>query len=1461
MKKTAKVVLCILLAIVILLTTSYCLLRSAKVQTYLTQAIASYLSEKLHAKISIGGVNIEFIKKVVLEDVYVEDLHQDTLLYVNKLKADIISINTKKQEVELDKIILEQCYFNLVQYENEDDLNIQFIIDALSSNDTTTTEPWNIKCSGIDIISSGFTYRDYISLKTDSTSKYANLQFSNINTFISDISIIDDTIKAHIEKLALSEGDNFFLTSLSTYAEVSPVKIAAYQLEINTAFSNIRVDASLKFDGYDTLSDFIHSVVIDAKFDTSKVYLGDVAHFAPQLKGFDEYAKFSGKIKGTIDKLKAKGLDVFYGHNTHMNGNFSLTGLPDIDETFMEFNIKTFITSAQDLRSIPLYPFDSGEKLQIPENIDQLGTISFEGEFTGFYNDFVAYGNFNSALGKVHSDIALNHNKNNLIKYQGKLVSPGFSLGKLLGIENILGNISINTNINGKGITKEDAIIELKGIVNTVEFNQYTYQNIEVSGELSNNKFNGAFALNDPNANVKFTGSINFSQQVPEFHFYSDLSNVKLPNLNMINRDTSSTLSAKLDLNFKGNHIDNLYGKINITDIAYSEMGEKIFLPSIILSSIEESGNKKISIRSDIINVDLNGKFTFEGIKSTAGYFLNPYLPSVASILPSSTLMHHQVFEYKISFGEKIIPLSKIFFEDIGIDPKTIINGSYASSTRAFTINAHSPTLTLYGNKLNELQIWGITLKDSLKLSIELNKLAFSETINVRNIKIFTSARQDAIGYTFSWDNHSDTTYSGLLKGLIRVDTAKVYLAASTSTITIADSIWNLNNFTASFDTGRITVNDFKFFKEDAFLKLNGVFSEHPDETCIATLSNFDIQNLNFLLAGTGFKFKGLVNGLASIQSVYTEPNISSSIIIKDFTIDNDILGDFNLRTIWNANAKIIRVDGEINRGEIKTFTINGNYFSDKREDYLDFNIALDKFKLDYLNRFTTDIFSDIKGRATGDIKVNGDFEKPILDGKLLLQKTSFKVDYTNENYNLSDNVYFSDNTISFDSIRVNDSNGNTALASGSITHTYFSDFHFDLHFSLNNFECLNTSYHHNNTFYGTAFASGIMDIKGSPENLVFDVKAKIDKGTKNKTTKISIPIEDEEDIEETNFVTFFNKTVKAAHEEYKVDLSGLQLNFDLEVTPDAEMQIIFDSNTGDIIDATGNGKLKLEINTLGDFSIYGDFIIEEGAYNLSMEEIINKKFKIEKGGSIMWNGDPYQAILDITASYHLRASLYNLNPVEFETNTDKIPVNCNLTLQGRLMSPVISFGIDFPGLEEDVKTRTTPHLSTQQDINKHVFSLLVLGNFMPENGVSAAYAAGAATTTSSELVSKNVSNFLSNKLSGVVEGLDFNYSAGDEHNLSEFRVAFSRQLLNDRVSIQVNGGNVSTTNAEGGTASKIVGDFIGEVKLTKDGRLKGKVYNKSEEQDLLYGNTSYTQGIGIFYRREFDNISDLFKK
>ena len=88
-------------------------------------------------------------------------------------------------------------------------------------------------------------------------------------------------------------------------------------------------------------------------------------------------------------------------------------------------------------------------------------------------------------------------------------------------------------------------------------------------------------------------------------------------------------------------------------------------------------------------------------------------------------------------------------------------------------------------------------------------------------------------------------------------------------------------------------------------------------------------------------------------------------------------------------------------------------------------------------------------------------------------------------------------------------------------------------------------------------------------------------------------------------------------------------LDFDLDVNENAVIEIVIDKEAGSTIKGKGRGGLNFLINTNGTFNMWGDFVVYEGVYNFKYGGFVEKKFKVEQGGSIVWEGDPMDAELN----------------------------------------------------------------------------------------------------------------------------------------------------------------------------------------------------------------------------------------
>jgi hypothetical protein len=479
------------------------------------------------------------------------------------------------------------------------------------------------------------------------------------------------------------------------------------------------------------------------------------------------------------------------------------------------------------------------------------------------------------------------------------------------------------------------------------------------------------------------------------------------------------------------------------------------------------------------------------------------------------------------------------------------------------------------------------------------------------------------------------------------------------------------------------------------------------------------------------------------------------------------------------------------------------------------------------------------------------------------------KINYLQTKYSLNDSVRFDKEGIKFNNVKVTDVEGNIATLSGSVYHKDFRDYAADLIINITSkaFLVLNTKSKDNQMFYGTVYASGVAKIKSDQNSLSFDISAKTSKSAKTgKTSELFVPISKGLSVSEYSYISFVDSSKVKPGDGNPIPSAsakqiGMDLNMNLEVTPDAEIQLIFDSKAGDVMSGKGSSEnLNVTLNKKGDFGISGDYLIESGTYNFTLGPIINKPFDVESGGRIMFNGNLKDAEIDLKASYkHLKASLASI--LGDPNYSERITVEPQLNLSGKLFNPVVVFDIYLPDADEQTRTKLQNAISTPEEITRQVTALLLIQNFIASgNSNVSTTATSAMAATSLEMISNQVSNMLSQLSKSVDIGLNIR-PGSNAITPQEAELALSTQVLNNKVVLNGNfdvRGTANTTQYSSNT-NQLTGDFNAELKLTE--KLRFKVFNRFNDTYSSSGLSPYTQGVGIFYNQDFNKFSDLFRK
>jgi hypothetical protein len=838
---------------------------------------------------------------------------------------------------------------------------------------------------------------------------------------------------------------------------------------------------------------------------------------------------------------------------------------------------------------------------------------------------------------------------------------------------------------------------------------------------------------------------------------------------------------------------------------------------------------------------------------------LRKYLPGAE---PSgASVSEMQGFAYDLRVKEAG-PLLRVFAPAWRVAPGSRAHGSFYSLSGDFSARVDAPAVQWNEWAIRDLAFDGRTAGADFEVSLDARRAAFRDSLVFNGIVLRGATKKtsgwlhcDFHGRDSALDNVSLRTAMDYVAG------GKVLIQVLPSVITVEGTAWTTDfNNRVLVDSAAVLFENVNLHSGGQRLGLRGELGRRPDQALSVETHSFRLHPVNKILGAFGLHLDGTATGRVDVHSALQAPRFSADLRVRDLSFDYDTLGDARILSEYHAGQKKVRADVTIGDENDPRYAINGTYFFGER-DSLDFQASLKKASIRPLGPYLSGFAHDLRGYLSGEVTLKGTAARPLLRGAVRLHKCSFVIDYLNTRVSLSDEVQVLPDRFVFDKVTVNDPAGGRATADGYIYHDAFSDFGIRMTLRAERFACLHTTARDNELFYGTGVATGHMRITGPFELIAFDGALRTERGT-----EISIPLSNPEDVTASRFITFIRRDTTAetpAPAYTPVDLSGIDMKLDLEMTDDALVKLIYDEKIGDKLEGRGNGNLMLDIGADGTFTMRGGYTVSSGNYVFTLQNVINKRFDLEPGGTIRWSGSPYDADVTIDAVYSRRASLYDLLRDTASGYTNRVPVEVVLKLRNRLLNPDVRFDIRIPDVDPATQGQIRSAIVTEEEKNQQALSLLVLNRFSPGRNLGSRFesSGGEFGANASELLSVQASNWLQSLTDNVDIGI--NYRAGDRFNSEELEIMLGKKFFNDRVSVETTvgyTGNNYVTADQARNASNLVGDFNIDVQLTRNNRFHLKAFNRSNTINFLSNfNSQYTQGIGVFYRQEFNTLGDIF--
>ena len=1451
----------------ILLTLSILLLvfQFKSVQTWAAKQATAYLSDELHTKVDIKSLYIRPFTSVVLENLYVLDKNKDTLLSTPKLAVDIdgfsLFTSIKRKVINLESIELDNGSFYLKK-QKDSTTNLKFIIDYFNSGDTTkgdttkksASKPWTINFDKIAITNFHFRYKNQLIDTVENKVNFDDIDVSHFSTTVTGMDIKNHLFKGNVQNLTLQEKSGFYVKNFTAHTTIDTNQILLQHLAIQTKHSNLKDYFRMRFKSFDDFDDFENKVNMDANFKASRISSTDIAYFTSGMGKVSFDLGIEGRAKGLVNNLKAKNVTITGGQATFIKGDFNLRGLPDWDNTFLDLKFEQVASNKKDVDYL-ISHFSGSPNMKAPAIIGKFGNINFTGRFTGLQNDFVAYGIFKTGLGRFDSDINLKIDKKGKPSYSGKLDAFNFDLGTLLD-ENMLGRTTFNANVQGSGDELKNLGIKADANINSIDFKGYTYNKLTVNGSFIKKLANGHITINDKNVKLDLKGSVNLNPALPVYDLAATIKDAHLNKLKLI-KDTI-TVSTRLNTAFSGNNVDNVQGTILFSPARVVDPRNNYLVDSLYLSSAGKGNDREIALRSDFADASIKGSFNLATLPSYFKTIVKKYIPSI-----KTTIVTPKPEQFTLNLSLKNMdPLTAIFLPDLKIPEQGTFVGQFDSEKKTATLSGYIKTFKYGKTIFHDFIIDENTTDSLLGLNVSLSRVDLTDSLFIKDINITNFLKNDSLNFNVKLSDKNAVNQLDLY-GLVefgRDTTAKLKLLPSD--IVLEKEKWKLQEqVRIRLLDGKTQVSGFELSNGIQKVRINGFISDNPTDELKLSFEKFNMRTLNQLTKTSGIFLRGSLNGDVKFTSIVKSPGIDAHMTIDSLTMNKTLIGNVKLESTLGNDRKQANINLNIlNRG-LETMNIAGIYaFGHDTDDNLDFNVKMNQTEAIIFEPFIKDLVSNVKGHISTDLRLSGKPSNPQLNGSLTLENTGVTVNYLKTAYTVNNKLSVNNSVININNMILKDFKGGTGTANGTVNLNDLNNPDIQVVVDARNLMALNTTFKDNHIYYGTAFGTGKFSFKGPVDNMKIDITARTEAGT-----VFNIPLNTSSTASEYDFIKFVSHkdTVKTVEKERA--FHGVTLNFDLSADEKTIVKIATDYG---LLEGSGvANNLKLNINSLGDFEMYGDFLISTGKFEFTAKNFISKNFTVSQGGTIRWTGNPSNAEINLRALYEVRTSkqpLYQAAGLTPPTNNQLTLVQAQLILTKSLLQPNIDFDFNFP-TDPSVKDDLATYLSDNNNRSQQAISIIVRRTFSSNNNNNLTnQVVGTASEAVSEFAFNKLNSFISQS---NIKNFDLNIRSFNEASASlrffNSRLSFSGSLFTNTGSNDLFNNNTSLFNQNFNSLTK---DFEALYQIRKDGNLTAKYSYRLLNNTTLNSLTSssidfqYVNGLGLVYTRDFDTFGEFIR-
>ena len=1394
------------------------------------------------------------------------------MLNVTRVAAKVDPMALFNKKIRIDNAQLFGTNANLYKRNPEEAANFQFVIDAFKSNDTTSSSI-NLKIGRLLVRRANIKYDLLYKPETPGKFNPNHLQITDLSFNASLDCFMSDSINARIRRFGFKEKSGLTLSQLEL-----GVCVGKQKTEINNfrlALPNTELSIPLLAFEYPSLpekgkfKDWLNNINSQGNMILS-IQPNDLSSLVPKLKFWKNKLSLSSNIQTDNGYVEFKDFTL---QDKEQILNLTIDGRTDFYAKDAQADIKSLVLKPG------IYQFLS-ENLQgkIQEEnaiLARLQQIETKGLVKYSQKTLSTHLNVSTALGIAHIDGKLSGGND----VSATIQTENFELGKLLGEKAEKNLKTISFSVNGNGELKDarnKTNIQFNGVLNEFFFKDYAYRNATFSGHYADTDYALQFYHNDPNAQIALRSVLQRENGYNNLFCTLKATGVNLHAMNLTKKLKGEHISLNLDAELGGSQFDNMQGKLALSDAQLLSDSLGLYqLGDIIVEMTPHEKGKSLNVESKILNAAIKGMFKWKNIPMVFEQITSNYVP---------LLFRHKDIEYNDDIAFALDIQDTILFERLtgtalAIPETAKISGKMTGEHNALRVDVNIPELRYGKETLKAVDMNIQSSPEMLQTSLNLKRMMKNKPVD---LGLNAYMGYDKVRTTLSWNNNEQPKQGGDINATGILFTGRdgklaVHTKMASSEIVINDTIWQIHPSIIEYHDGVVDVKDFQLTQADRFVKMNGRMSKEPSDSLTVLLNKIRLEYVFDIIKFNAVEFGGDATGTVYAKQIMKSPIADAYLNVGNFTFNKGKMGNLDIYGNWGNHDKSIFLDADIKDPEANHQTkVRGTITPGKgTRGGLDLSINTRRINLFFLNKFTEGIFDNLQGRATGNARIFGPFKLINIEGDLVADEVSLGLPILGTRYRLyGDSITLRPNNIWIRNATVYDqfghpgNPGHQAKIDGHLMHDYFKNLRYNFNIKAENLLGYDIKEFGDESFYGTVFANGNVNLSGRPGLLEVDINATPLVGTQF-VYNVSTP----ETLTEAGFITY--KSKKDRQEQGKTDAkatetddntdeddeeSDIRLDFDLDITPEVSMNLLMDPKSGDNINLNGTGRIRAHYYNKGKFRMYGIYNVNHGVYKLSLQDFIRKDFIFQKGGTITFGGDAYQAALNLQAVYTVpNVSLDDLSATSLGLSNTR--VDCIMNITGRPSAPAVSFDFDLPNANEDEKQMVRSMVSTEEEKNMQAVYLLGIGRFYNYNAQYLQGNARQSSTAMNSLISSTLSSQFNQMMSNMVGNSNWSFGANlrtGETGWEELDVEgmLSGRFLNNRLLFNGNFGYRESVYSN----NNFIGDFDVQYLLTPTGTIALKAYNETNDRYFIQSSLT-TQGIGIQFKKDFNHWKDLFRR